>query len=426
MFNWEIYDDRFCASEIKTIFSESGSIGKWLEVEIALVAALVETGIAPSESLTSIEKITLCDLDRDYIRQSTQKVGRPVVGLVEEIRRLADSPASRWVHFAATTQDILDTALVVQIREALDWVKASLSSCQSEISRLGKAGKDARMVGRTNGLHAQEITLGLKCNVWEAEFRRHQQRLQEISPRVLIIQLAGPVGTFEAAGDKGDKLRMAFARQLHLAVSDVHWQNARDSIAELVLFLGLIASSIAKIAQECSTLAGDDLSELVERNLQDTGRSSSMPHKRNFRDLEYAEGLARQAMQRAGGIYDTTLHKHERSAAPWIGEWMIVPEVFLLLSGALQSLNAALPRLEPDEKRMKNNNEQSLELMESGRVYQILLEKFDHVSAGLIMDAAIKTVQAEGGSLAEALEQDMDYQERASDKMKLQIKKKSS
>jgi 3-carboxy-cis,cis-muconate cycloisomerase len=210
------------------------------------------------------------------------------------------------------------------------------------------------MMGRTNGQHALPITFGHKLGQWQTELVRRQQAIREAANRALVVQLGGAVGDLRAYPDGiGLKLRASLANTLGLESSDYHWQNSRDALFDLIQALGSLCASLCKIAHNINLLASSDIDELREGHSQGRGASSAMAHKKNQRSSEFAEALARLGRQRAEQMGELTLHVHERSGGVWIGEWILVPEVFILTSGALMWVQRLFSNLEIREQSMR-------------------------------------------------------------------------
>ena len=262
------------------------------------------------------------------------------------------------------------------------------------------------MIGRTNGQYAQEITIGLKLGVWRAELKRRRGALADAAGRALFIQFGGAVGTLAAFGDQGSALRRDVAKALDLQAADIHWQNARDGVAEVVSQLGVLCASLEKIGRECNALCSDDIGEMRERAPNGAGASSAMPHKQNQRCSEFAEAVARLGRHRASQAADLMGHQHERSGGVWIAEWMTVPDVFLCASGALSWTSRLFSSLEVDEIATARNLTASGGTGESER-YTLLLAK--HIGRAAARDAVARACarsRKSGATLLDELQRD--------------------
>ena len=251
-------------------------------VEAALARVQARLGVIPAEAAIAIAAAARAEhLDLDELAAGTLRAGLPIVNLVEQLIRLTGKPHGEFVHWGATSQDIMDTALVMQIREALEIVERDLETLISVLADHARTHRDTPMVGRTKLQHAIPITFGFKVSIWLSGLLRHRQRLAELKPRVLQVQFGGAVGTFASLGDDGDRVRAALAIELGLGEPLVAWHAARDAFAETVSFLGLISATLSKIATDVVLMAQTEVGEVLEPGGQGHGASSTMPHKRN-------------------------------------------------------------------------------------------------------------------------------------------------
>ena len=390
LFESQIWDDTFCPVPMRAVFHEAATVERWLDFEKALSASQADLGIIPRDAADAISAIRAEQIELGAIARTTAVVGRPIVGLVAEMARLAGPSAADWVHHGSTTQDVVDTGAVLQIRDGLAMLTDQIDTIVDRLAHLEGHGRSAVMIGRTNAQHAQPITFGLKAAVWRAEFERHLARLSDAAPRVQRVQLAGAVGTNASMGGKGPVLRRAVAERLGLGWSDPHWQNARDSIAELILILGLVGTSVNKIGRELNRLASTDIGEVEEVALEGTGRSSAMPHKRNSRRSEFAEAIGGMARRAALGAYDICLHEHERSGGAWIGEWRIVPEVFCLTGASLATLDPLLEGLILHKDRMLENINTTYGAVLSERFVMAMAPRIGKSAARGLVERALK------------------------------------
>lgn len=354
MLDWQIYENCLANRDMLDIWSEQASVANWLLVEQKLTRCQAELGLVPKEATHALSNITFEDLDQDRLKQDMALVGRPIVGLVKQLRLLVGKDLSAHIHYGTTTQDIMDTAMVLQMRDGLRQIHAVLDEIMTAIDALESRYGSVPMMGRTNGQHALPITFGHKLGQWQAEMSRRQQVIREASNRALMVQLGGAVGDLRAyPGGIGLKLRTTLANALGLESSDHHWQNSRDALFGLIQALGSLCACLCKIAHNVNLLASSDIDELREGHCEGRGTSSAMAHKQNQRSSEFAEALARLGRQRAEQMGELTLHEHERSGGVWIGEWILVPEVFILTSGALMWIQRLFSNLEIREQSMR-------------------------------------------------------------------------
>lgn len=354
MLDWHIYDSCFASGGMRGIWSEQATIARWLEVEKALIYCQAELDIVPQAACRALLQVSVDDLDLRLLKQDMALVGRPIVGLVRQLRQAVGPELASHIHFRATTQDIMDTALALQMKEATALIDQSLDRIGKDMDRLNCNHGDCSMIGRTNGQYALPITFGAKLNQWRTELIRRRQVFDDACARALVIQLGGPVGDLRGYDcENGSRLKKLCGKRLGLGMLDFHWQNTRDGLADLIQALGALCASLCKIAHNVNLLASSDICELREGHVDGRGASSAMGHKENQRSSEFAEAVARLGRQRSEQIGELTLHEHERSGGVWIAEWLLVPEVFLLTSGALMWTEHLFANLQVHEDRMK-------------------------------------------------------------------------
>lgn len=335
MLEYGIYRDCFSCAGMRSVWSEHATISAWLKVEQVLAEQQAAAGVIPQEAATAIKSLSVCGLNQSELHEEMMLVGRPIVGLVKQLRTQLGDHAP-FVHYRATTQDIMDTAMALQMKLGLDQIQQAILDLVAGIDRLIEEHRDTMMMGRTNGQHAVPIHLATKLRVWRSELERRATALNDAAGRGLNVQIGGPVGDLRGyENGTGQQVKQGVATSLGLNVVEPHWQNARDGVAEIVTSLGALCATLCKIAHNVNQLSSSDIAEISEAHVPGKGGSSAMAHKKNQRGSEFAEAVARLGRQRAEQIGELTLHEHERSGGAWIGEWVVVPETFLLTSGAL-------------------------------------------------------------------------------------------
>ena len=285
------------------------------------------------------------------MRQETDIVGYPILPLVHQMVKQCGE-AGRYVHWGATTQDIMDTAVVLQMRDALDIIEADIAALRGILADLSKRHRDTPMAGRTHLQQALPVTFGYKVAIWLAMFDRHAERLAQLKPRVLVGQFAGAAGTLASLGDKGFEVQKALAEELGLGVPATTWHVARDGFAEAVNLLALVTGSLGKIALDIMIMASTEFAEVYEPFVKGRGASSTMPQKRNPISCELMLAAAKAVRQHAGLMLDAMMQDFERATGPWHAEWIAIPESFMLTAGALHQAKFALGGLIVDETRM--------------------------------------------------------------------------
>ena len=276
-----LFGPLFSDPELAALFSDEAYITRLLEVEVALAIAQEHLGVIPDGTAAQIQKAaTVLAIDWNQLRQETQRDGFPIIGLLQQLRSGLGQAAS-YVHWGATTQDIMDTALVLQLREALGLLEAKLRQVVANLSGLAQAHRHTLMAGRTHSQQALPIPFGLKVAGWLAPLVRHLQRLRELRPRLLVVQLGGAAGTLASLGEIGLQVSEELAKELELRGSPIPWHTGRDALAELASWLSLISGSLAKMAQDIILLAQTEVGEVRESDDLARGGSSTMPQKSN-------------------------------------------------------------------------------------------------------------------------------------------------
>ena len=360
--NSAIFADMFGTPAMRAVFSDLAFLARCAEVEAALARSQARLGIIPVEAASAITKAAAAiaetprSLDLARLKRETETVGYPILPLV---RQLADraGEAGRWLHWGATTQDIMDTAVALQIRAGLDLIEADLAATRGHLADLARRHRDTPMAGRTHLQHALPITFGYKAAIWLSALDRHAARLSELRPRVLLAQFGGAAGTLASLGEGAQTVRSRteLARELGLGDPPITWHVARDGIAETVQFLALLAGSLGKIAFDVMLMSATEFGEAAEPFVAGRGSSSTMPQKRNPISCELILAAAKVLRQQAGLVLDAMITDFERATGPWHVEWVAVPEAFGYAAGALHQSRFLLGGLIVDPVRMARN-----------------------------------------------------------------------
>jgi 3-carboxy-cis,cis-muconate cycloisomerase len=362
MLSSTLFGDMFGTAAMRAVFGELSFIVRCAEVEAALARAQARVGIVPSEAAAAISAAVDVlaanpeSFDLMRLKGETETVGYPILPLVRQLAERAGA-AGRWLHWGATTQDIMDTAAVLQIRDGIGLIETDLAALRSHLAGLARRWRDAPMAGRTHLQHALPITFGYKAAVWLSAFDRHAQRLAELKPRVLAVQFGGAAGTLASLGEGAQALasRTELARELGLAEPAITWHVARDAIAETVQFLALLGGSLAKIAFDVMLMSATEFGEAAEPFVAGRGSSSTMPQKRNPISCELILAAAKALRQHAGLALDAMVSDFERATGPWHVEWIALPESFGYAAGALHQAEFMLGGLIVDPVRMAKN-----------------------------------------------------------------------
>lgn len=403
-----LFRDAFGTPRMRAVFSDQALISRYVEVEVALAKAEARCGVIPVAAATDIAR--LCDateLDLDLLRQETHIVGYPILPLVHQLVKQCGE-AGRYVHWGATTQDIMDTAVILQVRDGLKIVEEDIAELRRILADLSLRYRDAPMAGRTHLQQALPVTFGYKTAIWLAMFDRHAERLEQLKPRVLVGEFAGAAGTLASLGDKGLEVQAALCEELGLGVPVSTWHVARDGLAEVVNFFGLVTGSLGKIALDIMIMASTEFAELYEPFVKGRGASSTMPQKRNPISSELMLAASKGVRQHAGLMLDAMIQDFERATGPWHAEWMAIPESFVLTAGALHQAKFALGGLIVDEAQMAKNLDLSRGLIVAEAVMMGLAPQMGRQEAHDVVYDACRLVNEKGGTLAEALAADPD------------------
>jgi len=404
VFDSAIFCDSFAAAAMRGVFSEAETVARYVEVEVALAQAEGRLGLIPQPAADGIKRLASAkDIDLAQLRGATNVVGYPIVGLVAQLAKQCGE-AGRYLHWGATTQDIMDTAVVLQIKAALALVDADLAALAETLTALARRHRLTVMAGRTHLQHALPITFGYKAAVWLGAIVRHRQRLAELKPRVLVGQFAGAAGTLASLGDKGLAVHDALMAQLGLGASSMPWHVGRDGVAETVSLLALIAGSLAKIATDIMLMMQTEVGEAFEPFEEGRGSSSTMPQKRNPIACELIIAAARIVRQHAGLMLDAVVADHERATGPWHLEWLALPEAFLATGAALGHARSMLDGLIVDSERMRRNLELTGGLIVAEAVMMALAEHTGRQEAHHVVAQASRAALANGTPLLHELE----------------------
>jgi 3-carboxy-cis,cis-muconate cycloisomerase len=357
-----LFGDMFGTAAMRAAFGEEAFLARCTEVEAALARAQARVGIVPqpaAAAITAAADTVIAapqSLDLERLKRETANVGYPILPLVRQLAERAGE-AGRWLHWGATTQDIMDTAAVLQIREGLRLIDDDLAAVRDHLAALARRWRDAPMAARTHLQHALPITFGFKAAVWLAACERHAVRLAELKPRVLVAEFGGAAGTLASLGDGEAALaaRRELARELRLGEPAITWHVARDAIVETVQLLALLGGSLGKIALDVMLMSATEFGEAAEPFVAGRGSSSTMPQKRNPISCELILAAAKALRQHSGLMLDALVSDFERATGPWHVEWIALPESFGYAAGALAQSKFMLGGLIVDPARMAKN-----------------------------------------------------------------------
>jgi len=398
-----LFRNLFGTPQMREIFEDSALVERYVEIEVALARAQGRCGVIPAAAAQEIAaRANAAALDLELLRRETEIVGYPILPLVQQLGKMCGD-AGRFVHWGATTQDIMDTATVLQVRDALALIESGLAELRRILVRLAKRYRDTPMAGRTHLQQALPITFGYKVAVWLAMFDRHAERLAQLRPRVLVGEFGGAAGTLASLGDRGLEVQEALMAELGLGIPVTTWHVARDGLAEAVNFLGLLTGSLGKVACDVMLMASTELAEVYEPFVKGRGASSTMPQKRNPISSELILAASKAVRQHAGLMLDAMVQDFERATGPWHAEWIALPQSFILAAGALHQAVYMLDGLTVDEGRMRRNLDMTSGLIVAEAVMMGLAPHLGRNEAHDVVYAACRSVSESGGRLADVL-----------------------
>jgi 3-carboxy-cis,cis-muconate cycloisomerase len=346
----------FGDSEINELLTDEAYVRALVEVETALARAESKVGVIPSAAAATISsKAQLSKIDIAALAKGTARSGFPIIALVQELRKAVGGEAASYVHWGATTQDIMDTAGSLQLRGVVRWFKTRIIELARHLSELSNRHRVTVLAARTHGQQALPVSFGLKVAGWLAPLLRHSQRLDEISPRLLVVQFGGAAGTLAALGDKGLAVMHGLAEELGLGVPLMPWHAQRDNLVEFAGWLSLLTGSLGKMAQDIILLAQTEVGEVSESAAEGRGGSSTMPQKSNPITSEMIVAAARTNASLLSAMHQAQIQEHERATHGWQVEWLTLPQMIVLSGGALKHALYLAKNLQVDATKMRQN-----------------------------------------------------------------------
>jgi 3-carboxy-cis,cis-muconate cycloisomerase len=306
-----------------------------------------------------------------------------------------DAEAERYVHLGATSQDVMDTGLVLQLRQALELIESDLAQLADSLAVQAQRHAATPLAGRTWLQHATPVTLGMKIAGWLGAVTRSRQRLRELKPRLLVLQFGGASGTLAALGEQAMPIAQALAEELQLTLPEQPWHTQRDRVVEFGAVLGLIAGSLGKFGRDISLLMQTEAAEVFEPSAPGKGGSSTMPHKRNPVGAAVLIGAATRVPGLVSTLFSAMPQEHERSLGLWHAEWETLPEICCLVSGSLQQARLLAQGLEVDAERMSRNLELTQGLVLAEAVSIVLAQRVGRDTAHHLLEQCCKRAVAE-------------------------------
>ena len=351
----QLWSDMFGSAAMQALFSDAAIVQRYLDVEAALARAQAGLGLVPAEAADAIGAAAKVDnVDWQRLATRTRIVGYPILPLIEQLAEWAPDGLGQYCHWGATTQDIMDTADVLQMRDALDLISADLDAIAAALVKLASDHADTPMAGRTHLQHALPISFGYKAATWLSAIDRHRKRLTELRPRLEVLSFAGAAGTLASLGEKdGLATQAALAKELSVGVPDITWHTIRDNFAEATGWLALVSASIGKIGYDIMLMMQTETGEVLEPFQPGRGGSSTMPQKRNPISSEVMLAAAKIVREQHSAMLDAMVQDHERATGQWHVEWQAIPTAFIVASGGLQAAREVLEGLEVRPEAMR-------------------------------------------------------------------------
>nr|WP_315431094.1 3-carboxy-cis,cis-muconate cycloisomerase [uncultured Albidiferax sp.] len=368
-----IFGDIFSDAKMRAVWSDENRTAKYLDIERALAKVQGQLGIIPQEAADEIVKHCNIEMiDWAQLKAKTEQIGYPIIAVVNQINANCRDKLGEYCHWGATTQDITDTATVLQMREGLALVEADLKAISNSLADLSRKYRDTPIIGRSNLQQAIPITFGFKMASILAGIERHRERLEQLKPRVFMGEFGGAAGTLASIEKGAMETQAGLMKELGLACPPIAWHTVRDTIAEVGAFLALVGGSLGKIAMDVKLMMQTEVGEVFEPYAPGRGSSSTMPQKRNPISCLYIHANISVARQHAAALMDAMVADHERSTGPWEIEWVSLPEIFCLMSGALKQTKFVLAGLEVDTVQMRRNIDMTHGLVMSEAVMMAL------------------------------------------------------
>ena len=355
--NSKIWGEMFGTKEMHLLFSDEGTTQLYLDVEAALARSQSKLNIIPKEAgekITQVAKVEIIDWKK--LAKRTSIVGYPILPLVEQLSEKVEGDFGQFCHWGATTQDIMDTADVLQIRKGLKLLSKDLRSISDALVNIIENYINTPMAGRTHLQHALPISFGYKASTWLSGIDRHQKRLDEMKKRIFNVSFFGAAGTLASLGeDDGLKTQSALAKELDLNVPEVSWHSIRDNFCEVTGWLAMVGASLGKIAYDVMLMMQTETQEVAEPFLHGRGSSSTMPQKRNPISSEIMLACSKLLKENHASMLDAMVLDHERATGQWHIEWHAIPNAFLVASSSFSSAKYLLEGLEVSPEKMKDN-----------------------------------------------------------------------
>ena len=401
------YGELFAPADVRELLSDDRRAAAMVRTEVALARANARCGVIPQAAARAVEA-ALGGFTPDLARlgRGAESAGVPVPELVAQLREAVGGPGADYVHWGATSQDVVDTALVLVLRDLLDHLDSRTAALIDSLGDLAARHRRTVMLARTRWQQAVPTTFGLKVVGWREPLVRARVRLAQLRPRVLSVQLGGAAGTLAPWGGMGTEVREALAGELDLAVPVLPWHTQRDGLVELAGWLSLLTGALGTMGLDVGLLAQSEVAEVAEK--AGSGGSSTLPQKRNPVRSEVLVALARHNANALGAMHQALLHENERSGAAWSLEWLTLPGMVLAAGGALAQAQRLAAGLTVDASRMRRNLDATGGLCLAEAATFALAEHMPRERARALVGDACREASARGEGLIAVLERRSD------------------
>ena len=393
---------------MQKIFSARSTLQSMLDVEAALARALAAKGVIPVAAVDPWVRCCQADqIDLPSLVIAAQDAGNIAIPMVKQLTAAVaavDADAARYVHWGVTSQDVIDTGRVLQLREAINVITHELAALVDALAGMAQCYRDTPMIGRTWLQHALPITFGMKLAGWLDALMRHQQRLSACREQVCVLQLGGASGTLASLGEHASSVAQAMAQELDLATPHLPWHAHRDRFVECATTLGMLTGTLGKIARDISLMSQTEVAELSESGAPGRGGSSSMPHKRNPVGSAAVLSAATRVPSMVATLLSAMPNEHERALGGWQSEWETLPEIVSLSAAALAHLRSVIDGLKVDTERMRRNIDASRGMVMAESVTLALATSLGRAQAHQIVEAACHKAYAENRDLLTVLQ----------------------
>jgi 3-carboxy-cis,cis-muconate cycloisomerase len=413
-----LLDPLFGWKPIDEIFADTARLQRMLDFEAALARAEARAGVIPTDAANSISNHCRAQLfDLTALAHAAVDAGNLAIPMVRQLTELVtkdNKDAARYVHWGATSQDAIDTGLVLQVRDALRLITAELDRLCATLAQLAARHRNTPLAARTWLQQAIPTVFGLKATGYLDALLRHRARLRDLEARALVLQFGGAAGTLASFHDRGLDVAAALAQELKLPLPDVPWHAHRDRIAEVATTLALLTGTLGKIARDVSLQMQTEIAELAEPAAQGRGGSSTMPQKRNPVACAAILAAGERVPALAATLLAALTQEHERGLGNWHAEWETLPELVRLTAGALHRAAETIAGLEVDAPRMRQNLEITHGLIFAEAVAMALSPHLGKRAAHQLLEKASHQAIAEKKHLRDILAADPEINSRLS------------